>query len=136
MAAPNPPSARVPSARYYEEYTEYAKTLRTWLVAYGIGGPIIYLTQKDIPSEINASGYGGCIALLFLAGVLVQVGVALLYKAAAWRLHYHEDIRGEKVGDEDWARRVERYYLIDVISDGLTILLFAGATSWVFVILG
>ena len=36
---------------HFENYAEYAKTLRSWLVAYGIGGPVLFLTNKDAPEK-------------------------------------------------------------------------------------
>ena len=123
-------------ARYYEAYADYAKTLRTWLVAYGIGGPVFYATQKDIPEEIVRSGCARVIAILFLVGVFIQIGGALVYKAATWNLHMQQDIAGNTPRDGCWAKRIEHTYLLDIAIDGSTIILFLISTGWVFLILG
>ena len=122
-------------SRYYEEYSEYAKSLRTWFVAYGIGGPVVIMTQGSLYKRLLGSGEAAEIAVVFLAGVAIQMFAALLYKAATWRLHYHEDIRHEPLTKKDWAKRVESTYAIDVIFDLLTLLLFAWSTYKVAAIL-
>jgi hypothetical protein len=122
-------------SRYYDEYSEYAKNLRTWFVAYGIGGPVVIMTQGDLYSRILGSGEAAEIAVVFLIGVAIQMCVALLYKAAAWRLHYNEDIKGESLTNKDWAKRVEKSYAIDVICDLVTLLLLAYSTYRVAAIL-
>jgi hypothetical protein len=135
MVDANPPGTRYSDTHYYQEYNEYATTLRTWLVAYGIGGPVLYLTQQNLPPEIQTSPHAARIALLFLAGVVIQVGSALLYKAAAWRLHYTQELITPRQQKPPWAEWVEKHYWIDIATDGLTIILFAWATRWVFLIL-
>jgi hypothetical protein len=54
-------------------YDEFAKTLRTWLVAYGIGGPVLLLTNETVRQAIAKSGAARCIAGTFLLGVGLQV---------------------------------------------------------------
>src|SRR5437660_767961 len=73
--------------RYYEEYTEYAKNLRIWFVAYGIGCPAAFLTQDAVRERILKADDAAVIVGVFFAGVGVQIAAALLYKAATWHLH-------------------------------------------------
>jgi hypothetical protein len=123
-------SATAPERRYYQEYSEYAKNVRIWLVAYGVGGPALIVTQPSLYNAIWGSGHAHTIALAFLLGVAVQVLTALLYKAAAWNLHYTEELgRGKP---SQWAKRVERWYWIDVIADVITLALFVYSTICIF----
>ena len=54
---------------FYKVYEEYSKALRTWFVAFGIGGPVLFLTQQDVSNKIVESGNARTIVLLFLIGV-------------------------------------------------------------------
>jgi hypothetical protein len=120
-------SATTPEdSHYYREYTEYAKDLRIWLVAYGVGGPALIVTQPKLYNTISTSGHARDLALLFLLGVVVQIITALLYKAAAWNLHYtKERCRGKTAR---WAERVEDWNCIDVAADVITLALFLYST--------
>jgi hypothetical protein len=120
--------------RYYEEYSEYAKTLRTWLVAYGIGGPVILLTQPSLYNKVLASNQGDTLAVVFLCGVVLQVLSALVYKAATWKLHESKEILDVPV--PGWAKRIEQAYWVDVVVDLTTIVLFAWPTYQLIKILG
>ena len=45
---------------YGEAFTRYENMLRTWFVAYGIGGPVLFMTQdslrKALAASLNAGG--------------------------------------------------------------------------------
>ena len=56
----------VESRQSFITYTEYSKTLRTWLVTYGIGGPILFISQDQIATKLAASTDKSCIIYLFL----------------------------------------------------------------------
>ena len=123
-------SPTTPEGPYYREYSEYAKNVRIWLVAYGVGGPALVVTQPTLYSTISNSGHVRDISLAFLLGVVVQVVTALLYKAAAWNLHYTEERgRGKPAR---WAKLVERWYWIDVAADVTTLALFLYSTICIF----
>jgi len=120
---------------FYAAYEEHTKTLRTWLVAYGIGAPVLFLTQPTLMATLKASGEGKIIGILFLTGVGIQVILAALNKTIMWRL-YSAELDREKVNKGGLVLRVcdwlSEKYLIDFIADLATILLFAAATSKVF----
>jgi len=72
---------------HFANYAEYSKTLRSWLVAYGIGGPVLFLLSKDAPTTIARSPHLRTIVTLFVLGVALQIGLALLNKWAAWHMY-------------------------------------------------
>ncbi len=72
---------------HFENYAEYSKTLRSWLVAYGIGGPVLFLTNKDAPEKLASSPHLRTIVTLFVAGVALQIFLAFINKWAAWHLY-------------------------------------------------
>jgi hypothetical protein len=80
---PNQPDSDVAS-NLFADYDKYAKVLRTWFVAYGVGGPVLLLTNEAVRDKITDSGLARCIAFAFLIGVVVQVLIALLNKTALW----------------------------------------------------
>ncbi|MGB9428589.1 MAG: hypothetical protein WCC11_01715 [Gammaproteobacteria bacterium] len=65
---------------FYESYAHFSRTLRAWLVAYGVGVPVLLVSQEFIAKAIIKSGTGALITWLFLIGVAIQVLAALLYK--------------------------------------------------------
>ena len=72
---------------HFSNYAEYSKTLRSWLVAYGIGGPILLLVSKDAPEKLAKSPHLTLVVTLFLAGVALQIFLAFLNKWAAWHMY-------------------------------------------------
>lgn len=79
------------SSVYFEPYRHYSQVLRAWLVAYGIGVPVLLLSQSEVVVKIIPSGNGTIIIFLFLLGVSIQVLVALIYKYSMAILYEHEN---------------------------------------------
>jgi hypothetical protein len=74
------PTTAPKDSALYEPYAEFARTLRTWFVAYGVGAPALLLTNKELWRAVQGSGDARRIAEYFLAGAVVQIIEALLYK--------------------------------------------------------
>lgn len=72
---------------HFSNYAEYSKTLRAWLVAYGVGGPALLLLSKDAPTKISASPNLSLIVTIFTAGVACQILLAFINKWIAWHLY-------------------------------------------------
>src|SRR3954468_21743579 len=69
---------------FHEAYGSFARALRLWFLAYGIGGPSVFLTNESAWRKVVASRQGGAVAYSFLAGVSLQIALALVYKSAMW----------------------------------------------------
>ena len=74
-------------AGHFENYADYSRTLRTWLVAYGIGGPVLFVTNDKVAERIAKSGQSSDIVALFLFGVGLQVALSFVNKWAAWHMY-------------------------------------------------
>lgn len=118
---------------FYAPYAEYAKTLRTWFVAYGIGGPVVFLTNDTALLALMKSGKFALMGLLFLIGGALQILSSLLNKHSMWYLHAAEIDRRTKsrrsyklsnwYADQGW---------VDVVLDSATVILFGWATWLAF----
>jgi hypothetical protein len=118
---------------YGEAFDRYEKMLRTWFVAYGIGGPVLLMTQESWRRALATAPNGKWIGVLFLAGVAVQVLESFFYKMCMWQLYYHEAEKDDKCRwMYECSKWVERNFLIDIIFDLTTIALFTIATVMVF----
>ena len=84
MTTPNPNPTAGNTKGYIEQFNFYLRDLRTWFVAYGIGGPVLFLTQEKIRAAIAGSGSGRSIAFLFLLGVAFQIASSVLGKWTSW----------------------------------------------------
>jgi hypothetical protein len=73
---------------FYKAYEEHSKTLRTWLVAYGIGAPVLFLTNDSLAGKLASSPQAGLIGVVFLIGTLLQVLLAALNKGVMWACYY------------------------------------------------
>jgi len=75
------------SDSYFKNYDTYAGTVRAWLVAYGIGGPVLFLTNEKAAGRVASSKYASEIIIFFLLGVGLQVVLSLINKWAAWHIY-------------------------------------------------
>lgn len=114
---------------YFDAYKEHSKTLRTWLVAYGIGAPVLFVTNATVAAKFTAAPPAVSIASFFLAGVVVQVLLAVLNKSVNWASYYAE---GHTDASPKWlfaaARWVCDQFWIDLVLDLVSLVLFAIAT--------
>lgn len=116
---------------FYQPYAEFAKNLRVWLIAYGIGAPALILANTPAWDAVRSSGYLACIGALFLSGVALQIIQSLLYKHAMWHLYCGELDEGHK--QSCWHKAAEWLsgaYVLELAFDIGTIILFAVAT-WI-----
>lgn len=73
---------------YYTAYGYHSNLLRTWLVAYGIGGPVLFINSAELYKKLVGSGQASLIAKLFLVGVFLQVSLSAINKTIMWTLYY------------------------------------------------
>ena len=121
---------------YHAVYAEYSRTLRTWFVAYGVGGPVVILAQDKVASLVINSGYRWRIAAFFSVGVLLQIILALINKYAAYANYAGEADADYR--DRWWFRFgawISRQFLMDLVIDVLTTVCFMYSTVKVLSIL-
>ena len=75
---------------YYSAYQYHSNLLRTWLVAYGIGGPVLLFTNDSLWGQLRESGEVIFVGTLFLIGVACQIFLAGLNKTVMWTLYFGE----------------------------------------------
>lgn len=138
MSDETPPPSQVPSSSsapqrkesgFYEACAYFARNLRTWFVAYGIGGPVVFLTNESVSKALLSLEVGRPIATLFLAGVILQILTTMTYKAAMWHQYMEELDSARKTSWQyrasDWL--TDRYWP-EALIDFATIALFGWAT--------
>jgi hypothetical protein len=115
---------------FYKVYEEYAKNLRAWLVAYGVGGPVLILTQEEVSRVVTASGAGAGVAVLFLAGVGLQVLLSLLNKWVNWGIYAYSETQelldGKRYRACEW---ISQQMWIDLLLDVGAVACF-GIATW------
>lgn len=67
-------------SEFHPSYSRFANTLRGWIVGFGIGGPLILMTN-DVAFEIFVADISAArsIAMLYLAGCAIQILLAFIY---------------------------------------------------------
>jgi hypothetical protein len=118
------------ATEYLEAYAEHSKVIRTWFVAYGIGAPVLLLTNDALARALKSSGNARVIAGCFLAAVVLQVVLAAANKFSMWGLYYGET--------NDPFKATAKYriafwfseaFWIDLLIDLATMVLF-GLATW------
>lgn len=103
---------------YFAQYWRYCAAVRNWLVAFGVGGCVLLISEKsglfkDIVGQMRAT-----ILCLFMTGVIVQILLALINKWIHWYLY-----RG--VGDPKFrtrwlyktSDRISTWFILDIFAD-------------------
>ena len=133
-AGPQPDPATAEG--YYQAYAEYSRTLRTWLVAYGVGAPALFVASDGTLRAIKDSGQGAEVTTLFLLGVSLQVLLAIANKLAMWGLYFgHLWPEFQKTRRFRACMSFSEWLFVDAVLDVLSMLLFAAATIRVLRIL-
>jgi hypothetical protein len=71
---------------FTESYQILARTLRTWLVAYGIGAPVLFASQPSFSKVLEDPKKAEGMIYAFLGGVVIQIIATFIYKIAMWYL--------------------------------------------------
>jgi len=109
---------------YYQPYKDATITLRAWLAAYGIGAPVLILSQEYVSSKIDLEGNGECIAVAFLAGLAIQ-GMFLLFNKISMGYLYENELEilpleACRVKLSSWYSEAFWFHLIaDIVTIGL-----------------
>lgn len=122
-------------------YLDYARIVRFWFVAYGIGGPALILTNQPVLNLIkqweihlrtdwNVSFVA---AMLFLSGAVMQVLIAMLNKWAAWYKYFAvggcRRRETKKSLLYQWSVWFSNEFITDIIADTLSLFFFGIATG-------
>ncbi len=116
----------------HEVSCESSKSLRMWLVAYGIGAPA-FITHPSILEKVSQTGNARLVGLLFLCGVALQVYLFFRTKISMWYLCFDEwQSEFERNSTSEICEWYSERFLLDAAVDLLTIVFFGTATVLVF----
>lgn len=113
----------------FQAYAEYNKILRTWFVAFGVGGPALFLVNDKLADALVKAGQLRLVVVLFLAGATAQIVGAFLNKVANWYMYQSmvsEDADGIFHTVSEWF--VDQFWP-DMLLDVGTIAAF-GYAAW------
>ncbi|MDE2091803.1 MAG: hypothetical protein KGJ08_07890 [Gammaproteobacteria bacterium] len=110
----------------------YARILRAWLVAYGVGVPVLLVSQRLIAEAIIKKGNGSLITWLFLVGVAIQIIEIFIYKYSQEYL-YHDETGSElkdtrRLALAEWFSNTIWF---EIVFDLLSMVLFVCGTFMV-----
>lgn len=106
-------------------YLEYNKILRSWLVAFGVGGPALFLVNSQVSQRLVDKHELRLVAALFLIGTGSQVIGAVVNKVGNWYV-YSATFRPKYAQTYRFKffRWLVEQFWIDVLLDVVTILVF------------
>jgi hypothetical protein len=114
----------------FQAYAEYNKILRTWFVAFGVGGPALFLVNDKLSHALVQASQLRLVVVLFLAGATAQVLGAFLNKVANW--YMYQSMVDDKA-DGTLTHKVSEYFVNafwpDILLDLGTIASF-GYAAW------
>jgi hypothetical protein len=116
---------------HYGNYAEYNKLLRTWFVAFGIGGPTLLYTRPELLEKLSDLDRGWVI-WAFLLGSAIQVLLAVTNKYVSWQEYHYltlhaADFELKRNWRQRWGEWISGQFWIDMLCDFLSMVLFAYA---------
>jgi len=116
----------------FAQYVRHADILRTWFVAYGVGGIVLFFAKDtaftSIPKDVRLY-----ISEWFMIAVAAQVVLAFFNKVYNFHLYQKSLIKPKTVLTEKDVRNNSRYfYFVDVLLDVVTVVSFAMASFSLF----
>lgn len=118
-------------------YLEYNKILRSWFVAFGVGGPALFLINAQIGKRLADSGELRYVSAMFLVGAGSQVFGALINKVSNWYVYRgaHDSAYQRKRRCRFCKWLVHQFWL-DIVVDLATITAYGFATWHLFTVFG
>ena len=114
---------------YYEPYKGFDTSLKTWLIAYGIGAPILFISQETTMVAIKNYEHSHALVFLFLGGVLLQTLESFIYKHAMWHLYMGEkSTEYKKYKRYTLSVNISEAYWLGAMFDVSTLIVYAIAT--------
>ena len=118
---------------FFDAYASAATNLRTWLVAYGVGAPVLLLSNETVWEALAKAKCAELTGALFLGGVAFQVFIAIINKYVMWFCYFGEAKPSFK---ESWKYKVcdwlSERFCIDMTVDVASIAFFVAATYRVY----
>jgi len=116
---------------HFGNYAEYNKLLRTWFVAFGIGGPTLLYTRPELLEKLSDL-HRSWVIWAFLAGSGIQVFLAALNKYVSWQEYRLLSLRAaDPARRRNWLERsgdwISRQFWIDVLFDLSSMALFGSS---------
>jgi hypothetical protein len=118
-------------------YLEYNKILRSWFVAFGVGGPALFLINPAVGERLVKSGELSLVSALFLAGTACQVFGALINKITNWYVYRGaDDVNYRKKRRYAFSHWLVHQFWLDVALDLATVVTFGIATWHLLTVFG
>jgi len=118
---------------YFEVYWNYCSALRNWFVVFGVGGCILFVSDKAVIFKECNKPIKIAIVISFISGVVLQILLAMLNKWIHWYIYWGEENQDfQESLIYQIAECVSTWFWIDVLIDLLTIIAFGIATGCVF----
>lgn len=115
-----------------DKYSEYNKILRSWFVAFGVGGPAIFLVNEEVRNKLIDTGNMQCVVILFLLGATVQIAIAFINKVINWYVHQGKEGEFAKTRRYRWSETITNWFWLDIAADVMTFSAFGLAVWKVF----
>ena len=117
---------------YLEIYASFSRNVRAWLIAYGVGAPVLLVSQDSVVTRLSNNPLTPFIAIVFLTGVLVQICSAIFYKGITGKLYmvkrgYHDQNSTGHDFSERWFKKLKP----ELICDSVTVVFYFAATALV-----
>ncbi len=101
----DPKTTEDKSDGHFANYAEYNKTLRTWFVTFGIGGPFLLLTNEAVAAKFADGQLLRWIVYPFLAACSLQVLLAVMNKTSSWYCYHFYEERPKTKDKMRWYHR-------------------------------
>lgn len=119
---------------FYDAYVHHSNQLRVWFVAYGIGGPVLIVTNVELWRTLAPTWPGKIAVVLFLLGVVSQILLTMTNKTLMWIIYFGKS--HPKVQNRWWYKfsdRLSEVFWLDLVVDFLSIVFMITATVLVFI---
>jgi len=129
-------SESVEEQHNFDAYLDYAKTLRAWFIAYGVGAPVLFLTKKEVADKLAQSPSKDLIVYLFLVGVCLQILISLANKWGNWYVYaFKTKSSSKETKPYKFAHWFIYQFWIDIVCDVGSAIAFGLATVKVLFVL-
>jgi len=128
--------AKKPTERgFYEPYAAFSRTLRTWLVAYGIGAPVLFASQEAFKPILKEPNKAALIIGLFLFGAMAQIIASVIYKYVMGYIYFGElDEAFQKTRRHKVSEWLSEAMWLEMIFDLISIGFFVWATLKILIL--